>query len=1091
MNTEILKHDEENRYEPFRLSDMQQALLIGRGNAVEFGDVGCHAYCEHESNDLNLEAYKNAWLKLIERHDMLRAVFHSHDETQQVLREVPPFEVQVVDLREESDDKVEEILSEIRERMSHQVLPADKWPLLEVVVAKLKDNYYRLFTSIDLLIMDAWSYFQIILPDLIEVYNNPDHVFPELEVTFRDYITKVESELEDTEEYQLAKQYWMERLPNLPPAASLPQISTIDPNTEVKFNSREYVVKEKEWSEIKAQGRRRGVTPSIIMVSAFAEVIRKWSGNDAFTINFPIYDRKPVHPQINNVLGDFTNNLLVSIEKSDGNFTDRAKSIQRQVIRDLEHRQFSGVRVLRELMRLQKGVGALAPIVVTSLLGNPTRHEMTSFGREVHAITQTPQVLLDFQISEFEGELRFNWDSLDAHFPEGMLDDMFEVYCNILRQLEHDENWGKEGFEMLPQWQIEQHDVINATDGDVPDLMLHEMMMEVAKNDPNTMAVISSSKQLTYSELSHRANQIGRKLRETGARPNELVAIVMDKGWEQYAAVYGVLVAGSAYLPIDPSMPQERLEFMLKEGEVSKILTQSEVNQRLQWPEGLQRSCVDCDFDDVDSSPLESIQTSDDLAYVIYTSGSTGKPKGTMVAHRGVVNMLFDIKQRCNLSQGDRAFAISSLQHDASVFDVFAIGCGIGNVVPDPTPNPEPAHWVDMIRAHDVTFWNSVPAFMDILLSYVEGKNELQLKSLREVILSGDFIPITMPNRLRNIAPEVNILSAGGPTETIVWSISYPIEDVDPNWVSIPYGRPTKNHKYFILDKHLSDQPVWVPGEMYDGSEIGLAKGFWRNEALTNQRFIKHPRTGQRMYATGDMGRYLPDGNIEILGRNDFQVQINGHRIELGEIEACLKMQEGVRSAVAVVIEGETEHKWIVAFVEARLEDKHLLDQSLIKEVFEKKLPNYMIPSHIEILEKLPLSDNGKIDRLQLTKMAKEYTTSDFLIEYVTPRTELEAIVASLMGDVLNLERVGVLDNFFDLGGDSISATRLNNRIEEMLGISMPLSTLFKNPTVEKICSFLNQGDDSETINALTEMFSQIGIGELYSVVEDLRKERV
>src|SRR5699024_2856508 len=245
------------------------------------------------------------------------------------------------------------------------------------------------------------------------------------------------------------------------------------------------------------------------------------------------------------------------------------------------------------------------------------------------------------------------------------------------------ENWSKENFDMLPQWQIKQHEEINATtDEDVPDLMLHEMMMQVAQNEPNTMAVISNSKQLTYSELSHRANQVGRKLRETGARPNELVAIVMDKGWEQYAAVYGVLVAGSAYLPIDPSVPQERLDYMLKEGEVSIILTQSEVNKRLEWPEGLQRFCVDNDFDKVDSSPLESVQTSDDLAYVIYTSGSTGKPKGTMVAHRGVVNMLFDIQQRCNLSIGDRAFAISSLQHDASVFDVFAIAFGIGNVVP-------------------------------------------------------------------------------------------------------------------------------------------------------------------------------------------------------------------------------------------------------------------------------------------------------------------------------------------------------------------------------------------------------------------------
>lgn len=1087
MNTEILEHDEQERFEPFQLSDMQQALLIGRGNAVEFGDVGCHAYCEHESNNLNLEAFQKAWSRLIERHDMLRAVFYPNN-TQQVLREVPPFQIQVIDLREEPEDKAEATLCEIRERMSHQVLPADKWPLFEVDVALLKDNYYRIFTSIDLLIMDAWSYFQIILPELIGFYNDPDQESAPIEVTFRDYITKVEAVLEESDEYRLAKEYWMNRLPTLPPAATLPQVSNIDPNTEVKFNSRGHVIKEEAWSEIKAQGKRLGVTPSVIMVAVFVEVIRKWSGCDTFTINFPIYDRKPVHPQINKVLGDFTNNLIVAIEKSDGTFAERAKSIQRQVIKDLEHRQFSGVRVLRELMRLQKGVGALAPIVVTSLLGHPTRYEMTSFGREVHAITQTPQVLLDFQISEFEGELRFNWDSLDAHFPEGMLDDIFEVYCNILNQLDQQDNWGKETFEMLPAWQIEQREEINETHAEVPEILLHEMLVERARIEPNTMAVITSERQLTYAELSQRANQIGRKLRELGAEPNKLVAIVMEKGWEQYAAVYGVLAAGAAYLPIDPNIPQERLEFILQEGEVSIVLTQSVVNKRIEWPEGVQCLAIDQDFNGIDQSPLESIQTVDDLAYVIYTSGSTGKPKGVMVAHRGVVNMLYDIQKRCNLSSTDRAFAISSLQHDASVFDVFAIGLGVGNVVPDPTPNPEPAHWMEMISATGVTFWNSVPAFMDILVSYIEGKVGLQLNTLRQVVLSGDFIPISMPDRLRKLAPGVNILSAGGPTETIVWSISYPVGEVDPKWVSIPYGRPTRNHRYFILDDQLEEQPVWVPGEMYDGSTLGLAQGYWRNEALSDQRFITLPRTGERIYATGDVGRYLPDGNIEILGRDDFQIEIHGHRIELGEIEFSLEMLNGVRSAVAVVVEGQAKHKSIVAFVVPENDVQHTLEEDKLKSALEMKLPNYMVPSQVMIIEMLPLSTNGKIDRLQLMERAKDCISNDFTVKYVAPRTQLEAIIASLVADVLNLEQVGVLDNFFDRGGDSISATRLNNRIEEMLDINMPLSTFFNNPTVEKICHFMESGDNVERLNAFTEMLSEVDINELNRVVNDMQK---
>lgn len=276
---------------------------------------------------------------------------------------------------------------------------------------------------------------------------------------------------------------------------------------------------------------------------------------------------------------------------------------------------------------------------------------------------------------------------------------------------------------------------------------------------------------------------------------------------------------------------------------------------------------------------------------------------------------------------------------------------------------------------------------------------------------------------------------------------------------------------------------------MYDESKIGLVKGYWHDDSLSDQRFITLPRTGERIYATGDVGRYLPDGNIEILGRNDFQVEIHGHRIELGEIEASLKMLKGVRSAIAVVVKGQTEHKWIVAFVVAMSDAEQELQSDELKTALERKLPNYMNPSHIEIIERLPLSDNGKIDRRRLMEMAKEYTSGDLIVEYVAPRTNLEAIVASLVADVLNLNRVGVLNNFFALGGDSITATLLNNRIEEMLGVNMPLSAIFTNPTVEKICQFMKLQDNVERLDALTEMFSEVGINELNHVVADLRKE--
>lgn len=1074
-----IRHDPAKRFEPFPLTDIQHALLVGRGKAVELGNVGCHGYFEWEGVGIDLDAFRTAWQHLIDRHDMLRAIIRP-DGFQRVLRDVPPYEIQVIDLREQDSVAAEEMLDELREEMSHKVFPVDHWPLFEICAALLSGDRTRLFVSFDLLIMDAWSYFQVVLPELVKFYENPDARLSPLEITFRDYVVAARAAVENSEAYQRSREYWMERLPHLPPAPSLPRAPVSKRSAPLRFNARGYSLEREEWSRLKARGQRAGVTSSVVLVAAFAEVLRTWSTNERFTINFPIYDRMPLNPQVSQLVGDFTNTLLVAVNKTDGTFEERARALQEQLWKDLEHRHFTGVQVIRELMRMYGGaVGASMPIVVTSLLGQPSPHQVTAFGREVHAISQTPQVLLDFQIREVEGVLRFNWDSLDAMFPPGMLDDMFNAYCNLLHRLALDEaSWHKERFQLVPRAQLEQRKAINATDAPVPDVLLHELVAERARRQPDAEAVITSRKRLTFAEFHRRANQVGRRLRELDARPNELVAVVMEKGWEQYVGVYGILTSGAAYLPIDPAVPAERLRYLLENGETRTVLTQSWLVEHLPWPSSARILCVDRDFESIDSGRLEPAQKSTDLAYVIYTSGSTGKPKGVMVDHRGVVNMLLDINRRFEIGFSDRVFAISPLSFDASVYDVFGIlAAGGGVVIPDPSTHPDPSHWAELIEREQVTFWNSVPALMDILVGHLEARTDLPLRSLRLTILSGDWIPLNLPRRLRTLGSHMQVMGSGGPTETIVWSIMYPIGEVDESWTSIPYGKPMTNQHYHILSPGLQHQPVWVPGEMYVDSRVGLAQGYWRDDELNKARFLTLPETGERIYATGDIGRYLPDGNIEILGRNDFQVKILGHRIELGEIEVTLREHADVTDAVVVAPKNDSDSRRLVAFVVLGSESPCTTED--LHRHLEEKLPSYVIPSSIVSLDQLPLSPNGKVDRNALTQLAvkSELTGS---AEFVTPRSEIESVVAALCSEVLGVERIGVHDNFFTLGGNSLSAIRLAGRIRELLEVEVPLHAVFTHPTVAQVCQILtNEPEQRKRVLATAQVFAELSEEEM------------
>ncbi len=1058
----------DQRYKPFPLTDMQHAFWVGRSGGLELGNVANHGYYEIECNNLDLERLNWALQKLIGRHDMLRAVVLP-DGQQQILSQVPTYQIEVLDLRSQGEASVNSQLQVIRDRLSHQVLPADKWPLFEFRATRLDGECVRLHISYDLQIFDAWSLFRL-FDEWFQLYQNPQVELPPLELSFRDYV--LAQDLQETELYKRSQEYWLSRLDAFPPAPDLPLAK--NPSEIKQHRCQRYAgrLHRTDWQQLKHQAAQAGLTPSGVLLAAFAEILTTWSKSPQFTINLALFNRLLLHPQVNDILGDFSSVTLLTVDNSAmDSFTNRAVRLQKQLWQDLEHRYFSGVRVTRELARKKGTAPSAMPVIFTSTLGFSSLGQETltfsHFGELVYGISQASQAWMDIQVWEEKEELTFNWDVVEELFPEGLIEDMFEAYCRFLKQLATlEETWVKTTQQLVPPAQLVQRDAINATTAPVPDELLHALFAASVQARGSECAIISSERSLTYQELYERSNQVGHKLRSLGVCPNQLVVVVMEKGWEQIVAVMGILAAGAAYVPIDPILPQERFLYLLEDSEAEIVLTQSWLNEKLSWSENVQRLCLDNeDLAQESKQPLQPVQKPDDLAYVIYTSGSTGKPKGVMITHRNVVNVVVHTNQRFNVGPQDSILALTSLAHDLSAYDIFGLLSAGGRIImPDACAVKNPGHWAELIMREQVTLWNSVPAMMEMLVDYVEGQSGALPSSLRLAILGGDWLPISLPNRLKALVPEVQVLSIGGPTETTIWNIGYLIEEIDPAWKSIPYGKPIANSKYYILNAALEDCPIWVPGQMYCAG-VQLAKGYWRDEEKTKSNFITHPRTGERIYRTGDNGRYLPDGNIEFLGRVDFQIKIRGHRVEAGEIEAALTQHPAVQAAAIKAVGEQNYKEGLVAYVVADQKAAPAPAPEELRHFLSRKLPEHMVPSAFIFLDALPLSANGKVERRSLP--TPEGLLRNFEVNYVAPQNDIEQTIATIWQKVLDLEKVGVNDNFFEVGGNSLLLTKIYSELRKTLPNeiqSISIVALFKYSTIRSLAHYLSANQTAPSL---------------------------
>ncbi len=1069
----VISPDKDNRYNSYPLTDIQQSYLLGRSQNFLLGNVSSHAYVEMDIENLDIKRYEYAWQKVIQRHDMLRTIIYQNG-TQQTLKNVPDFKIVVHDFTNlPNKEAKQKALLDLRDSLSHQISPTDKWPLFNIHVSNIDNIHYKIHWSFDAIISDVYSNF-IFQEELYNYYHQSDITYPPLELTFRDYVLKLK-EQEKTSFYEKAKNYWLEKIKTLPPSPILPLKKELSEIQKPHFKRLKYSMESNQWKKIKQKAKTNVLTTTTVLLTTFSHILRHWSRYSDFTLNMTVFNRPSWHKEMDKIVGDFTITMLLGIDvlsEDDKVFKNIAKNIQSRLFTDLEHRLYSGVNVMQHWSR-HSGNKQIAPIVFTSALtvgdvSSKLEIDKNQLGQISYSITQTPQVLLDHQVYEENGQLIVQWDYVEEAFENSLLSTMFNTYINTLKLLAHnDALWQEELHIDTPSTQKELRLNYNATKDKIllklSNSPLYYPFNEQVKLQPNAKAIVSSNKTLTYEDLAYRAYELNMKLQEKGVGVGCNIAIILPKGWQQVVAALGVLASGATYIPIDNNSPKLRLNKLLEDSNCKYIISIEQTYESLSLPKGIECLLIESELkqkypEALDFWPIK--HSKEDTAYIIYTSGSTGTPKGVMMSHSSVMNTILDVNQRFNITNEDSVFGLSAFNFDLSVYDIFGtLAAGATLVLPDEGQEKNPQHWQECLSNYSCTVWNSVPALLQIFLEYMPNKTILE--AFKVVMLSGDKIPLNLVDLVYKNMCNARLFSLGGATEAAIWSIYYPLKELNRNFKNIPYGIPLSNQSIHILDENYQPCPDYVVGKLYIGG-VGLAKGYFNDSEKTHKHFIQNPHTKEFLYDTGDLGAFNPldDGYVEFHGREDHQIKLSGFRIELGEIENTINQHPNINKSIVVLLNDNTLDR-LKQILVAYIVTNNTVDESKIKQFLSEYLLEYMIPRIYVTLDEIPLNSNGKIDYKRLPKVD---ILQKYYANYVAPKNKVEKAIQSVISEHLGIEKVSVEESLFDLGATSLDVVTIHNQLEKKLKIDLSILDLFDKPTIRTLSDYIlhkdNQAND-------------------------------
>lgn len=1036
--------DPVHRYEKFPLTDLQFAYLMGRENNIELGGIGTHSYVEIKTK-IDMQRFNKSLQKLIIHQPMLHTLIYS-DGQQQVMENIPEYNIPIVDLSKISEKRKEEYLLKERAAMSHYVFQPDQFPLFDFRAYKISEETHYLFVGFDLLIADGASML-IMTKELLEFYKNPDLELPEINFTFRDYVL-ASNKFKESEKYYLSKQFWQNKLPNFPLAPALPIIQEPHEVKKPHFKRLSKKLSESEWSSLKQIARINNVTTSALLCTIYAKVLSIYSNQPRLALNLTVFNRPNFHEDVNRMIGDFTSIIILDVDFSyGGSLIENAVKVRNTMLEDLEYSSYDGVEFIRDISRYHKlGNSAVMPVVFTSMLfsleGDGNEQDNAEFWGEVTmGISQTPQVYIDHQVAEDNGMLSLTWDYVEELFDAGTIHSMFKLYTTtLLKLIEEDSKNIK-----MPVCGNEIVKAYNQTEKEIPPCTLDELFEEQVDANSDKAAVIFENNYITYKELDEKSNQIAHFLIDKGVVTGDCVGVITKRCIETIVNIMGIVKAGGAYVPVSPDYPEDRKKYIVSNSSCKYVLEPDT------WDKN--------DIDSYMTVPIEMNHRPSDKAYIIYTSGSTGKPKGVVISHKGVVNTILDINQKFDITSEDKILGLSSMCFDLSVYDIFGSLCsGASLILIHDVRDMEDIRVI--MEKEQITVWNSVPAVIDMFIENMKAdrldqddvgywrtgnmKNLIveydAIDSLRVVMLSGDWIPLFLPDKIREYFPSADIYSLGGATEASIWSIYYKIEKIDSHYRSIPYGYPLSNQRFYVLDYEMNICPIGVQGELYIGGD-GLALCYLNDEDKTNSTFIIHPEFG-RLYKTGDYGIMHQTGYIEFLGRKDFQVKIRGHRIELGEIENVIMGIQNVKNCVVIDQTDSNNRKVLCTYVVS----ENTISSDTVRDVLLKKLPDYMIPQYIINIDVIPLTSNGKIDRKSLPNPFGEKCEEK---KYIGPRNETEEKVQKVWQHILGIPQISVIDNYFMIGGDSVKAMQIILQLSKDYQIS--INDIFAFQTIREI----------------------------------------
>jgi amino acid adenylation domain-containing protein len=1040
----------------YPLSDNQQGIWFLCQFAPE-SSIYNVSFAARIRSKVDIPAFRRAFQALVDRHPSLRTTIavHSGKPVQQI-HEYQPVHFEEADVSTWREDELQTRLVEETQRP----FDLDRGPVMRVSLFTRSEQEHILLLVIHHIVVDFWS-LAVILNELGVLYSaekaGRPAALPPLDLQYTDFV-RWQAEMLASPVGERLWGYWEKQLAGPLPVLALPTDRPQPPIQMFRGAQHAFTLNDELARGLKALAKAEGATLYMVLLAAFELLLYYHTGQEDILVASPMAGRS--RAEFEGMVGFFANPVVLRANLS-GNPTFRVflGQVRQTVLAALEHQDYPTLRLMQRL-RPPRDLSRPPLCQAMFVLDKPhrvTEQAVPAFARgetglrmdlggivmetiplERRAATLDLVLLIIEATGSLSASIRFNTDLFDAATIARMAGHFHALLESVIR----DPAATIGDLEILTDAERQQLLVeFNDTKTDYPnDKCIHQLFEEQVQRTPDCVAVMFEGRQLTYAQLNACANQLAHHLQTLGVGPEVPVALCMERCPEMVIGLLGILKAGGAYVPLDPAYPKERLSFMMEDAQAAVLLTRGHMVERV--PEhGIRAVCLDSGWEAIaaksEKNPVTRA-TARNLAYILYTSGSTGQPKGVMVEHRGLCNAINWITHALDLSAEDRCLLKTPITFDAAGRELFpTLVTGGRLVIAEAGGHRDSRYLAETMRSARISIFHCVPSLLQFLVEEPAFDDSL---ALRAVMCGGEALPTQVVERFQRRS-KAKLYNVYGPTETIIDS-TYWLCDGANGRSSSPIGRPIPNARIYILNNALRPLPIGVAGHMHIGG-VGLARGYLNRPELTAEKFIPDPfsaEPGARMYKTGDLARYRPDGNIEFLGRADHQVKIRGFRIELGEIEAVLGQHPAVRAAVVLAREDAPGEKRLVAYVVAESTADEL------RRFLKDKLPEYIVPAVFVLLDTLPLLSNGKIDRQALP--APDRTRPELDKSFVAPRTPTEELLAQIWAQLLDLERVGVDDNFFDLGGHSLLATQAVSRMREAFQVEISLRRLFEVPTV-------------------------------------------